>query len=66
MSEHIVHTGILEELEDSFAIAQYLPQVPADFAEVILDEELLKEPVCAFGKILKSILVSFQPKVLQA
>jgi hypothetical protein len=34
MSEHIVHTGILE---DSFAIAQYLPRVPVDFAEIMRD-----------------------------
>ena len=32
MSEHIVHTGILE---DSFAIAPYLPQIPADYEDVI-------------------------------
>ncbi|MDR1541290.1 MAG: hypothetical protein LBU32_25505 [Clostridiales bacterium] len=32
MSEHIVHTGILE---DSFAIAPNLTQIPADFREVM-------------------------------
>jgi hypothetical protein len=32
MSEHIVHTGILE---DSFAVAQLLPQVPGSFKAVM-------------------------------
>lgn len=32
MSEHIVHTGVLE---DSFAIAPYLSRIPADFAQVM-------------------------------